>query len=154
MSRRSSGRAGDRPLRPLHKAVHHLLLAGLVEDDGEFVAVDLHHTAVAEFLVEDAVVERELRHCAGGFCHQLALDSEGAASVAGKAAAKAAARGEGRLLFVKAALVAALPAAPLLRALPAGRGIARTKGLHIVEARGAVAAGAAPARAALGFGDF
>src|SRR5246127_583541 len=97
----SRGTPADRS-RPLDKTVHDLLLAGLVEGDGELVAVDLHDMAVAEFLVEDAVVERELRHGAGGFCHQLALDSEGAASVAGKAAAKAAARGEGRLLLVKA----------------------------------------------------
>src|SRR5215468_7546425 len=67
---------------PFHKAVHHLLLAGLVEGDGELVAVDLHHMAVAEFLVEHAVVEIEFGHRAGGFRHQLALDGDRRALVA------------------------------------------------------------------------
>src|ERR1700757_3275937 len=98
------------PSRPLDKTVHHLLLAGLVEGDGELVAVDLHHMAVAEFLVEDAVVERELGHGAGGFCHQLALDGEGAAPVAGEAAAKTAAGRQRRLLLVEAASTTTLAA--------------------------------------------
>ena len=40
---------------PLHEAIHHALLAGLVELDGQLVAVDGDDVAVAEFLVEDAV---------------------------------------------------------------------------------------------------
>src|SRR5690349_10757611 len=64
---------GDRALsHPLHKTVDHLLLAGLVEGDGELVAVDLHHMAIAEFLVEDAVIQREFGN-RGRFRHQLAL---------------------------------------------------------------------------------
>jgi hypothetical protein len=43
-------------LHPLHKAIDHLFLAGLFERDGELVAVDLHHLAVAELLVEHPVV--------------------------------------------------------------------------------------------------
>ena len=42
---------------PLHKAIHHPLLPGLVELDGEFVAVDGSDVAIAEFLVEDAVAQ-------------------------------------------------------------------------------------------------
>jgi hypothetical protein len=37
---------------PLHKTIHHPLLAGLVERDGEPVAVDGGDVAVAEFLVK------------------------------------------------------------------------------------------------------
>src|SRR5579871_6983436 len=101
-------------LRPLHKAIDHLLLASLVEGDGELVAVDFHHMAVAEFLVEDAVVEGEFRHRAGGFCHQLALDGQGTAPVAGKAAAETAAGGERRLLLVEAAMVTLTALAALM----------------------------------------
>ena len=39
----------------LDKAVHDALFAGLVEVNGELVAVDLRHIAVAELLMEDAV---------------------------------------------------------------------------------------------------
>src|SRR4029077_1476915 len=74
------------PSRPLDKAVDHLLLAGLVEGDGELVAVDLDDMAVAEFLVEHAVVEGKFRHRAGGFRDQLALDGQGRAFVAREAA--------------------------------------------------------------------
>ena len=63
------------PSRSFDKAVHHLLLAGLVEGDGELVAVNLHDMAIAEFLVENAVMKRKLRNRAGGLCHQLALDA-------------------------------------------------------------------------------
>src|SRR5580700_8115397 len=61
---------------PLHEAIHHLLLAGPVERDGELVALDVEHVAVAEFLVEHAVAGREGRNGAGGFRHQLAFDRE------------------------------------------------------------------------------
>src|SRR5262245_6995803 len=73
---------GDRVLsHPLHKTVDHLLLAGLLEGDGELVAVDLHDMAVAEFLVEDAVVQGEFGN-RGGFRHQLTLDHHGPTLVA------------------------------------------------------------------------
>ena len=40
---------------PRDEAVHHLLLAGVVEVDDELVAFHVGHIAVAKFLVEDAV---------------------------------------------------------------------------------------------------
>src|ERR1700730_10329518 len=61
-------------LDPLHETIDHLFLAGLLEGDGELVAVDLHHMAVAEFLVEHAVIEREFRNRAGRFRDQFAFD--------------------------------------------------------------------------------
>src|SRR4051812_36162269 len=134
---------------PLHKTVDHLFLAGLLEGDGELVAVDLHHMAVAELLVEDAVLQREFGR-GGGFRHQLALDHHGAALVARKAAGR-----ERRLVLAEAAagLAAAVAIAVGLGALPARRAVAGTEGFDVVEARGAVAA-AAPAGAALGFRDL
>ena len=42
---------------PLDETIDHLLLAGLLERNCQLVAVDLHHVAVAEFLVKHAVVE-------------------------------------------------------------------------------------------------
>jgi hypothetical protein len=42
---------------PRNEAVHHLLLAGVVEVDDEFVAFHVGHIAVAEFLVEHAVAD-------------------------------------------------------------------------------------------------
>src|SRR5258705_2174473 len=41
-----------------------------------------------------------------------------------------------------------------VRAVPAGRGVAGAEGFDIVEARGTVAAAAAPAGAAFGLGDL
>jgi drug/metabolite transporter (DMT)-like permease len=61
---------------PLHEAIHHPLLARLVELDGELVAVDGGNVAVAEFLVEDAVADREVGDGAGGFGDELAFDGE------------------------------------------------------------------------------
>src|SRR3954451_15663130 len=75
-------------LHPLHETIDHLLLAGLLERDRQLVAVDLHHVAVAEFLVKHAVVEREFRNGAGGFRDQFAFDDHRAALVAGEAAAR------------------------------------------------------------------
>src|ERR1700722_4865026 len=143
---------------PLDKTIDHLLLAGFFERDGELVAVDLRHLAVAEFLGKDAIAERELGSCAGGFRDQFALDGHGGALVAGKAAGVAP-RGKRRLAFVEAAaglsVAAALAALAVgLGALPARRRIAGAERLHIVEARRAIAATAAPARAALGFGNL
>src|SRR3984885_9680554 len=129
--------------RPLDKTIAHLLLAGFFEGDGELVAVDLRHLAVAEFLVKVAIAERELGSCAGGFRDQFALDGHGGALVAGKAAGVAPGR-KRRLAVVEAAaglsIAAALAARAVgLGALPARRRIAGAKRFHIVEARGAVA---------------
>src|SRR5438105_3736865 len=79
-------------LRPLHETIDHLLLAGFLERDGELVAVDFHHVAVAEFLVKHAVIEREFGMGAGGFRYQFALDHHRPALVAGEAAARIVAR--------------------------------------------------------------
>src|SRR5262249_54087805 len=133
---------------------------GLVEGDGELVTVDLHDMAVAEFLVKHAVVEIEFRHRAGGFRHQFALDGQRRAFLVAREAEIAAV--ESRLLLVETAARLALcfsctiaaAAAARLRALPTRRGVTRSEGFHIVEARRAVAAGAAPRRAALGFRDL
>jgi len=46
---------------PLHEPVQHALLAGLVEIDGELVALDGDDVAVAEFQMKDAVADREIR---------------------------------------------------------------------------------------------
>src|SRR5687768_8598349 len=51
----------------LYKTIHHALLAGPVERNGELVAVHQHDIAVAEFLVKHAVADRELRDGAGRF---------------------------------------------------------------------------------------
>src|ERR1700744_4408468 len=58
---------GETSSHRLDKPVDHLLLAGLVEGDGELVAIDLDDMAVAKFLVEDALLERKLGRRAGGF---------------------------------------------------------------------------------------
>src|SRR5665647_2491755 len=76
-----------RGLNPLHETIDDLLLAGLLEGDGELVAVDLHHMAVAELLVTHPDVQREFRSGAGGFCDQLAFDRQGCALAAGEVAA-------------------------------------------------------------------
>src|SRR5258708_22082386 len=76
---------------PLHETIDHLFLAGLFKGDGELVAVDLHHQAVAELLVKHAVVQRKFRSSAGGFRDQLAFDGYGCA-LAGEAARRAATR--------------------------------------------------------------
>src|SRR5436305_350827 len=84
---------GSRPKsHPLHKTVDHLFLAGLLERDGELVAIDLHHLAVAELLVKHAVIEREFGNRAGGFRDQFAFDGHRRALGAGEAACGAPAR--------------------------------------------------------------
>src|SRR6187431_3234216 len=119
-------------LHPLDETIDHLLLAGLFERDRQLVAIDLHHVAVAEFLVKHAIVECELRNRAGGFCHQLAFDHHRAVLVARETAAG-----------LSATALAAVTVG--LRALPAWRRVARAEGFDVVEARRAVAAAAAPA---------
>src|SRR2546423_11629315 len=142
----------------LHETVDHLLLAGFLEGDGKLIAVNLHHLAVAEFLVKHAVIQLEFRAGAGGFGDQLALDGHRPALVTGEASGIAS-RGEWRLALIETgpglAVAAALSAGAIgLRALPARRRITGAKRFHIVEARGAVAAAAAPSGAALGLGDL
>ena len=44
---------------PLDEAVHHHLVPGLVESDGELVVLDALDRAVTEFLMEDAVARFE-----------------------------------------------------------------------------------------------
>ena len=44
---------------PLHKTIHHALFAGLVEMDGQLVAVHGGDVAVAEFLMKHAVAGGE-----------------------------------------------------------------------------------------------
>src|SRR5579871_3711790 len=102
-------------LRPLHKAIDHLLLASLVEGDGELVAIDFHHMAVAEFLVEDAVVEGKFRHRAGGFRHQLALNRQRRSLLARKGR-KLVARRIGGLVLIESA-----PGLPLAASVAATR---------------------------------
>ena len=52
----SPGQGGERDemSHPLHKTIHHALFAGLVEADGQLVAVHGGDVAVAEFLVKHA----------------------------------------------------------------------------------------------------
>ena len=79
------GRIGCESSHPLDEAIHHALLAGLVERDGELVAVDGGDVAVAEFLVKHAVADGEGGDGAGRFRDQLALDGEGGARAGGRA---------------------------------------------------------------------
>src|SRR6266849_4242030 len=65
-----------RESHPLHVFVEHPLLAGLVEVHDQLVAVDGGDVAVAEFLVEDAVADREGGDRAGRLGDQLAFDHE------------------------------------------------------------------------------
>src|SRR5258708_26949187 len=61
---------------PFHEAIHHALLAGLVEQDGELVAVHRGDVAVAEFEMEYAVADGKVGTRAGRAGHQLAFDGE------------------------------------------------------------------------------
>src|SRR5215467_13805392 len=64
----------SRELYPLHEMIHHLLLARLIERDGELVALDVDDVAVAEFLVEHAVADCVGRDGPSRFRYQFALD--------------------------------------------------------------------------------
>src|SRR5262245_37580070 len=148
---------------PPHKTIHHLLLTGLVERDGELVAVDHDDVAVAELLVEHAIADRKLGSRAGRLGDQLALDGERAGAAGAGGAGHAPDGGPvsrarwviapARVLVILAFLLlaAARAGGALLRPLPAGRAVARAEMRHVVEARGAVIAAAHPAEAALGF---
>src|SRR5579883_1177393 len=133
--------------RPAHEAVHHPLLAGLVERDGELIALDPDHVAVAEFLVKHAIADRKGRDRPGRFRHQLALDGERRAHRPLRDARRglhAVRRRRGVLVEVVLGRVVELPApAARLGALPARRRIGRAEALHLVEARGGVAREAA-----------
>ena len=61
---------------PLNKTIHHPLFAGLVEADGQLVAVHGGDVAVAEFQVKHALADGEVRRRAGGFGDQFAFDGE------------------------------------------------------------------------------
>ncbi len=80
---------------PLHKTIHHALLAGAVELNRELVAVDCRDVAVAEFLVEDAVAKGEGGHQAGRLRHLFAFDGERQAAAAAGASLLAGAPGGG-----------------------------------------------------------
>src|SRR5687767_6995391 len=101
---------------PRHKAVQHPLLAGLVEVDGELVALHGDDLPVAELLVEHPLAARVAAApaCRGG--DQLRLDG------------------------LRTGGAPAVVAAPLLLgALPAGRGIAAVEpGPRLLEAAAAV----------------
>jgi len=92
---------------PLDKTIHHALLARLVELDGELVAVDGGDVAVAEFLVKDAIADRELGDGAGGFGDELAFDGERkararlAADASVRASSLAPTRGRGACRVVR-----------------------------------------------------
>src|ERR1700688_1760629 len=106
------------PSHPLHKRIHHALLAGLIELDRQLVAVDGSDVAVAEFLVEDAVAGREGGDGAGRFRHQFAFDGERQAA--------GAARGTSIRLFRAGARRRAWPFGPApLGASSPGRGEVR-----------------------------
>src|SRR5262249_30866549 len=125
---------------PLHKAVHHPLLAGLVELHDELVAVDRGDVAVAEFLVEHAIADGKWRDGADRFGHQLAFDGERetAPRLASRAAMNAtslsSASGIGHHIVINGVRVGIfIEAAPALCALPARRAIARSEMGHLVE---------------------
>jgi len=58
----------------LHKTIHHPFPPGMFEVDFELVAFDLDDGAVAEFLVEDALAERDVAAA-------LVAEADGAAAV-------------------------------------------------------------------------
>ena len=89
---------------PLDKTIHDPLLPGPIELDGQLVAVDGGDVAVAEFLVEDAVAERERRNGAGGFGDQLAFDGERQARPRDALVAGAPGRGRGGVVVAGAGI--------------------------------------------------
>src|SRR5262245_14095395 len=60
----------------LDEGVDHLLLPRLVEIDGELVAVDMRHAAIAEFLVEHAHADLEPHTFRGARRDQRAVDGD------------------------------------------------------------------------------
>src|SRR5262249_36080753 len=146
----------------LDKAVDHALFAGLVESDGELIAIHHYDIAVTEFLVEDALAHRERRNRAGGFRHKLALDCErGAALAFCGAASGLSARGSIRIarIVIKnavrniprlAVVIEATAALAGLCALPTGCRVTGTEGVHLIEARSSIARHPEPAGASRG----
>jgi len=57
--KQSIGAGSRRASHPLDKAIHHAFFPRSVEGNGELVAVDGHHVAIAEFLVKYAVTDGE-----------------------------------------------------------------------------------------------
>src|SRR4051794_6601622 len=98
------------------------------------------HISVAEFLMEHAVAECE-RRGAGGLRDQLALDGQRRAALGRLCSAPFGTRcGALKRLLLRIVLRGLLKTAACfarLGALPAGRGVARAKALHGIEARGA-----------------
>src|SRR6516162_8550005 len=132
------------PSHPFHKAVHHPLLASLVELHDQLVAVDRGDVAVAEFLVEHAIAHGKGGDGAGRFGDQLAFDGERktaprlTARAAMNAPSRSGASGIGHHIVINGVRVGILvEAAPALRALPARRAVARAEMGHLVETRGA-----------------
>src|SRR5690242_10103246 len=64
------------PSNALDEGVDHLLLPCLVEIDGELVAVDMGHPAIAEFLVEHAHADLEPHTFRGARRDQRAVDGD------------------------------------------------------------------------------
>src|SRR6476620_1027102 len=125
----SGGKAASRS-GSLDERIDHLLLPGLVEIDGELVAVDMRHVAIAEFLVKHSDADLDPRAFGRARRDQRPVDGDGLACA-------------GRSLLAAARAIA-------LRALPAR---------CLVEARGEqILRGVEPARTvaaeALVLGDF
>src|SRR6186997_418150 len=68
------------PSNALDEGVDHLLLPCLVEIDGELVAVDMGHPAIAEFLVEHAHPNLKPGAFSGARRDQSAVDGDGLAA--------------------------------------------------------------------------
>src|SRR5207249_11227408 len=82
-------------LHPPYPAIERLLLASLVEQDGQLVALDRDHVAIAEFLMEHPVADRELGARAGRLGDELALDGERAGATGAREAASVLRRAAG-----------------------------------------------------------
>src|SRR5207237_1091425 len=143
-------------------AVYHAFFAGLVERDGELVAVDMRHIAVAELLMKDAVAGSEGGDRPGRFGNEFALDGERGAAF-DRAARWSPLRRDGRIGLLEVIgvrfendvrVVEAAARLACLRALPAGRRVVGTEALHRVEARAELLAEIAEAALRLGHLDI
>src|SRR3974390_2960182 len=68
------------PSYPLHKTINYALFAGLVEADGQLVAVDRGDVAVAELLVKHALAYDKACGRASRFGDQFAFYGQGGAA--------------------------------------------------------------------------